>query len=161
MITAKQIIKFHEEYFGTKNVSGRDVVIYKNPTLSDLTQIKSREVRFIANNKTHEVFIWDANLAIHMNIWQTVTSVSLMTSDHYPNYLSGIAQISGGSLKITGWDMFKDFSKVFPSNRKTMPVSVQYFTTVFSYNWSWLDKYFKNGSTFIDACKIQFYGLLK
>ena len=70
MITSKHIIEISERYVDTKNFSGTEVVFYVNPTLSDYAKLYKTGpyIRFIVNNKTKEVYVWDGYLVTHGSV---------------------------------------------------------------------------------------------
>jgi len=74
MITAKRILKIYESWLKTVSVFGDHVDIYENPGSSDLAKLnkesrrKLKNFRFIADDKNHKFYLWDANYAVHDEI---------------------------------------------------------------------------------------------
>jgi hypothetical protein len=104
MITSKQLLKQIEQYSDTKNVSGHAVIIFENPTSSDILEISKttksspKEVRFIADAKTRKVYVWDAYLAIHREI---LKQINVKYSAMAPPYsMIGEATINGNKLNF-------------------------------------------------------------
>ena len=161
MITSKQILKLAEDYEDRKNIYGKDVLIFKNPTSSDIKEIKSQhfttEVRFIADAKSRLVYVWDANLAIHAPILKALKYPEGSIGNS-PYLLESLANIVGTKLELTSSqadDMF-----YFPSFwvNKRNPISQKLLTQLLEYNWTFADRYISNFSSYVDkfrrSCEI-------
>lgn len=102
MVTAKQIITFHEEFFSTYNILNREVDVLKNPSISEINQcwIKasgkydylSPEIRFIFDIRHKQVYAWISGLAIHNNVLEKLKFTSNWLS---LDYVTGVARYNG------------------------------------------------------------------
>jgi hypothetical protein len=111
-----------DNYFTTRNVCGNDVVIYNNPTYRELSSIAindTKEIRFLANALTQDIYAWNAFFAIHSDI---VKAVNLDKERKKLYVLHGHATVLDGITKVTS---------IMPNGIKWNKL----------YAWSWLDKY--------------------
>ena len=102
MITAKQILKIYESWLKSTSVFGKTVHIYENPDSSDLIKLSKESVlkkfRFIADDKEHKIYVWDAELAAHSDILGTL---HLRIDPGERSHISlGSCKMSGGKLVI-------------------------------------------------------------
>jgi hypothetical protein len=162
MITSKQITAVLEIYSKSRAVSGEHKVdIYENPTSSDITSIfktareenrKVGEIRFIADAKSKKVYIADSYYIIHYHMYNTLNLMGdFGTYLNYPNLFDGIAVLYNGKITMNGWDRF---SLQIP--RINIPETRNWFDKLFSYDWSFADRYINGCSKFIDYKKKQF-----
>ena len=152
LIKARDIVGLSEKYFDARQVRASYVPIYLNPTHSELIEAcskGSKRVRFTANAKNQSVYVWDAIKAIHYDIVQLLGRDYL---DVYPNIIGGLADVQPRAVMV-GWDNFHHVMDVIPSSNRAN--AVEFLTKVFSYNWSWLDKYFL-ATDYINKRKLEF-----
>jgi hypothetical protein len=161
MITSKQIINQLEQYSDTKNVAGHPVIIYENPTSSDILEISKstksspKEVRFIADPDTHKIYIWDAYLAIHRDI---LKQIGLKPSSWEVPILFGEATISGTTLIYKYSDSMKMWVEMVtgpvpvsarPQDINHEPRKDNWLVKYVNSDWSWADRYINGLSNFM------------
>ena len=161
MITSRQILNQIEQYSDTKNVSGHAVVIYENPTSSDVLEISKstksspKEVRFIANPDTHKIYIWDAYLAIHRDI---LKQTGLKPSSWDVPILFGEASITGNSLTFKHSDAMKMWISMVtgpvpvsarPQDISHIPRKDNWLVKYVNADWSWADRSINGLNTFM------------
>lgn len=153
MIKASNIKQLCEEYASVRRIRGQAVEIYVNPTLDELKIIASKKrnrIRFTANVLEKKVYVWDAMLAIHYDVLPVLGNDYL---DTRPNIIGGVVELNGNSAVMIGWDNFYHLMDVIESsNRENV---IQFLTKLFSYDWTWMDKYFKS-SEYIGAREEEF-----
>ena len=149
MITSKQIIEISEEYNTRKNISGKDVVVYKNPTVDDLKEIQKLsvlqdmpEVRFVINRNDKGVYIWDSYLANHDQVYG-VLHLDWFHRDTDLNILFGHAYIKGNRLVPSSSDLRGMFYYVISwiYSKKDFEQNSKRLETFFGYDWSFADRY--------------------
>lgn len=166
MITSKQILHIIETYIKSKKVFNLQVDIYENPTSSDITSMiktareevrKFDRVRFIADNNSKKVYVADSYNIIHDHMYTALgMTPNSFFNLSYPNLLDGTATLSSGSFVMTNWDRFG-----MQINKIDLLDTRLWFEKVFSYNWSWVDRYIKGCSKFVEQKKIKFEDKLK
>lgn len=141
MITSQNINYLCEEYFHMKRIRSHAVDVYVNPTLDEIKSVASKKrnrIRFTANVLEKKLFIWDAMLAIHYDVLPILGSDYIDTK---PNILGGIVELHGNTAVMIGWDNFYHLMDVLnSSNRSNVE---QFLLKLFSYDWTWLEKYFQ------------------
>jgi hypothetical protein len=134
MITSNQIISIHEKWFKSLHRDYNNALfdIYVNPSSSDYSEIYKANkrsgnprIRFLADNNTKMVYVWDAFLAIHPDVAKKLGITSNLYGCSDPNIITGEATVSGGKSNIL---------TVCPTNPKIIK-------DVSKINWSWLDSY--------------------
>lgn len=163
MITAKKMFELLEEYFTSKNILGKNVEVYKNPTLTDVKELNAVIVRFIADNRNRTVYIWDGYLAIHSYLWDVITGHPISSRTNCPYLFPGIALVNRNKLTISQWDEFDNFKKYYSksSKRERVNKGTSFFPEFFSIDWSWVDKYISGTSSFIQTRKNEFNNIIK
>ena len=139
-----------EEYDNTFNVKGKPVIVFVNPTGSELKSLKCEEFRFTADPVSKKVYVWNGELALHEDINRKLNLGSRK------DLLVGEALLRGSSLVMYTSDEI-DVSVtpsfyIFKDNIK----SQQTMTTLFSINWSWLEKYILDSSKYIEGRRLEF-----
>ena len=161
MITSKQIIKFCEEYSARKNISGKDVVVYKNPTVDDLKEIQKTsvlqdmpEVRFVINNGDNCVYIWDAYLANHDQVYD-ILHLDWFHRDSDINILFGHAFIKGNKLVPDSSDLRGMFYYVISwiYSKKDILGCNKKLEEFFKLDWSFADKYIVGFNKYLKQIK--------
>jgi hypothetical protein len=158
LLTAKKISEISEEYFSAKRVRANFVEVYVNPTQSEIISACSKDskrIRFTANAKNQKVFIWNAMNAIHYDM---LPMLGQEYTDVYPNIIGGLAEVQGGKTVMVGWDNFHHIMDVMSSSSRSN--AIEFLTKLFSYNWSWLDKYFQ-ATNYINKRKLEFENYLQ
>jgi hypothetical protein len=145
MITSKQIVDLTEEYFTSKNVSGHNVLIFKNPSYDDIRELKGTptfQVRFIADELTKTFYIWDANLAIHYPIIAHLGYNINACKGNTGTALMSQAMIQGDKLVLTHTqidDMFY-FPSLWMFKRQDANAT-QMLNQLLACDWRFVDKY--------------------
>ena len=161
MITSKHIIVILEEYATRKNISGRDVVIYKNPTVTDLKEIQKLsvlqdmpEVRFVINRNDKGVYIWDSYLANHDQVYG-VLHLDWFHRDTDLNVLFGHAYIKGNRLVPSSSDLRGMFYYVISwiYSKKDSEQNSKKLETFFGYDWSFADRYIVGFNSYLKQVK--------
>ena len=151
MITAKNILNTCEEWVSLPKVRGSIVNIYENPGSSDYKELNKNitrgVVRFIADAKSKKVFVWDAYLAIHVEVANKLNSEGKISGSTYRNsLLLGEANLSGGGAKMTDSDVFghvNDLMKIVKA-KKPLGYLKEYFDKyeeIFKTDWSFVSRY--------------------
>lgn len=131
MITAKRVLKLSEEWFKQlkRDYNNAPFDVYVNPGSSDFIDIykkdKRTRIRFLADNKTKKVYVWDAFLAIHPYVAKELGISFNLYSCHDPNIITGEANISGSHASVL---------TVYPTNPNLIK-------DVAKINWLWLNGY--------------------
>lgn len=151
MITSNNIIDILEEYFDTRRIGGKAVVIYKNPISDDVKEFPTDFIRFLADSKTKTVYAWDGYSAIHIEVWpKTLGNITPSKVKNFPNIIPGKAMREGTRLTMVGWDgvenYIREYNRLAPKLRGEFK---DYFQQLFSYNWSWLDNYVIGANKYI------------
>jgi hypothetical protein len=137
VITSKHIIGICEKWAISlkRDYNNAPFDIFVNPSSSDYSEIykndKRDKVRYIANNHTKEIFVWDAFLAIHPDVAKKLGISSNLYSCNDPNIVTGEAKFSGG--RATALTAYPTDPKIIKDTLKV--------------NWSWTDRYVGNVKT--------------
>ena len=150
LITSKQIIKFCEEYCDTINVNNVAVVVIKNPTKSEYIKPSLRDIRFLADNDTKDIYIWDAYYAAHEQVMNQLGFHGLR-SEH--NIYNGEAEGDGVSLPRAKKDATVEM--YLRSDIGTLKMKLKFLKKVFSIDWGWVDKYIVGASNYIKQCEFR------
>jgi hypothetical protein len=149
MITSKQIVKLSEDYFDTKNVNGHPLLIYINPSLKEVIESSTfskkmlhyNEIRFVADNKKQQVFVWDSGLCYHAKVRASLG----YSEDFQKTYLllNGVASVKGSSVIMSRMDNFTSlYNAAASSGSKTeRKAAYGYMERLLSEPWTWLNKY--------------------
>jgi len=132
MITSKQILKVCELWVKSIKVWKDEISIYENPGSSDFIKMyktsKSRDYRYIADANHQNVFVWDANGALHSNVQ---SKMNLFSSNRQePNLYLGYCKLDWGRMVS---DNVGDYCYTSPKLK-----------------WNWLEKYIKGSSSLIE-----------
>ena len=169
MITSKRIIEISEEYNTRKNISGKDVVVYKNPTVDDLKEIQKLsvlqdmpEVRFVINRNDKGVYIWDSYLANHDQVYG-VLHLDWFHRDTDLNILFGHAYIKGNRLVPSSSDLRGIFYYVIGwiYSKKDVEQNSKKLDTFFSYDWSFADRYIVGFNSYLKQVKSEWLSQVK
>ena len=179
MITSKQVIKLSEDWF--KDVKNGNITasIFVNPGSSDIRDIYKNAVsanraghptiRFIADAKTHKVYVWDAYYAYHDDV---ATELGYVKPNEYldepPFVYDGYGKIVNG--KIVGNDTHGTTSNIdsllnsietnhYLSDRQ-IKERIDILSPIFTYNWSFIDRYISGFTKFIQDRQQRFFILL-
>jgi hypothetical protein len=124
MITSKQIIKLSEEYLKTVKYKYNNrtvpVKIYENPTSQDFVDLnndarsgeakKLEMIRFIVDDDTKNIYMWDGYYATHYDIARSVLGDKRIND---PGIICGIAN---SARQINNVNAIR-FTKSDPKNR--------------------------------------------
>jgi hypothetical protein len=128
MIKATQIL---EEYHALHKSGDEGFPIFINPDQSELKECGD-EVRFIADAEHKKVYAWDAFATIHNTIKN-----QLYLKDFSPSMFWGLASKQGNRYILVTSDEFNNKVKLY---RRDM-LCQQFVDDVFTYDWSWVNKY--------------------
>jgi hypothetical protein len=108
----KRAFFMNEEYFGRfkGDYSGKKFTVFKNPTSKEIRETAeiSGSIRFIADAKTKDIYIWNAMGGIHIDVWDEDRDVN--KGRHYEDavldleVLWGVCKIRGGKMVMTDSD---------------------------------------------------------
>jgi hypothetical protein len=176
VITSKQIINISEEWDRTVKNGSLTADVYLNPTSTDLKEIykkmasnnPKKEIRFIADAKDKKVYVWDASLAPHSYVSHSLGFDTSKWLDEPPFVFDGFGYLKNGYINPTFTHgtaknisdlRLSEFTKSrTPSYHNSMIKEVEDF---YNCNWSFIDKYIPNCSSFIDRKKREFLIWLK
>lgn len=145
MITSKRILQLVEDYFDSKNVAGQLVTVFENPAKSEFRELEreSRKsgggniLRFIADGNSKKMYVWDAYNARHVDVRKMLNLPP--NFEDTPSILDGYLEVSGGSAKMFAWEDIQFYLAMY-KNKKSKKLD-SYFSKVFMYRWTWMDKY--------------------
>ena len=157
IIRAHDIIKISEEWYQAKSVRSNYIDVFINPSATEIRKVASKDskrIRFTADARIpQKVFVWDAMKAIHYEMLSVVGSDRI---DSYPYIIGGVAEVQGSSVVMVGWDhSFHVMNLLQSSSRGNV---IEFLTKLFSYDWTWLNKYFK-ATDYINKRKSEFQKL--
>ena len=145
-----------EEYFTVGKVKGNLVTIYKNPTSDDIKEIvkttdKSNrpiQVRFFADWKNKNFYIWDGYIAIHKEIFK----LNLLSVPYSADFtFIGVAEVKNNTLEFLSSDSIKEFiNMVLLSDTPKKKKIDNWLVKFFKLNWSWSYKYMTKFENFIE-----------
>ncbi len=102
-----------ERYLGMFGIMNKTMV-YKNPTLGDLRNMKSegvKDIRFIVHLPTKSVYIWNAYDTIHYKVQNDLVEKGEVTSDklkmceyNHPDWVCGQGRIGLGKIEYSSRD---------------------------------------------------------
>ena len=144
MITSKQIFAVFEKYLTNKRVNtfrgDRELVIYENPTTSELQDIKrlgnkdhgdTPYIRFIADARPpQKIWVWDAYNGEHLTA-RSLIGLPSTYSAQTPWLLYGCCDSRGSKMILDDWDNKPSYSYN----------NLKFYDKFFTYNWNFLDKY--------------------
>ena len=139
MITSKQILHLFEKYSDTFKIYNSPVEIFVNPTISELKSLKCGRVRFIADPKSQEVYVWDAMQSAHYMV-----AGKIQKEEDGGNFW-GVATIESNSMVMIGSDSVEMSTKGSSPSFNSIKLE-----RIFSYKWKWLDKYVKGASAYLE-----------
>ena len=112
----------NEKYFGRCNIRKHSFGIFVNPSNKEMKDIDSEELRFTADSKTKKVYVWDANEAIHNDVWDEASSSIWDSGKFY-----GISESINYNRVINTWaNMYKHKTGV-SANKITMNCLEEHF----------------------------------
>ncbi|MGO8878317.1 MAG: hypothetical protein ACLPVO_11930 [Desulfomonilaceae bacterium] len=112
--------------------NGKTFNVWTNPSLSELTEMGS-SVRFTADNKTRNVYVWEFNSGHHCNV-----SVGLKLDDPFDSldFLKGhAAKNDNGTYEMVGSDFLQSFVGRLAGKEKV------FLTNLSNQEWDWVDDY--------------------
>ncbi|MGO9739204.1 MAG: hypothetical protein ACLPVO_17500 [Desulfomonilaceae bacterium] len=108
--------------------------VWTNPSVSQLEEIGSL-VRFTADNKTRNVYVWEFNSGRHGNV-----SVGLKLDDPFNSldFLKGHAgKNDKGTYQMVGSDFLQSFVGRLAGKEKV------FLSNLLNQEWDWVDSYIK------------------
>jgi hypothetical protein len=136
MITSKQILEIFSK---TLDVMGGYTDIFVNPSSSDYAEIykesKYHWVKFIADNKTKVVYVWNADKGIHREIVTKLNLVNRMKDD---DILAGDAGLSNGKATMQDSDLLTSLFEGAKRGNKDSEASLKMLLSI---NWNWVENY--------------------
>ncbi|MGO8880136.1 MAG: hypothetical protein ACLPVO_06605 [Desulfomonilaceae bacterium] len=108
--------------------------VYTNPSFSELSRIGSL-VRFTADNKTKNVYVWDFNLGHHGDV-----SIGLKLEDTFDSldFLKGAAEKQDNeTYEMVGSDFLQSFVGKLINKEKI------FLSNLLNQNWNWVNDYIK------------------
>jgi hypothetical protein len=140
-----ELFLINEEFFMGKKIMApwmskeKYVEIFINPTKSEIKKIpkKDNEVRFIADSKKKNVYVWDGYSAIHDQVWKVLKNELKDNRKLEDRTLLMGGAINGKFEANVDWEGFThcDYDDVFYENGDY---------------WRWLEKYFPGVNEFAD-----------
>ena len=144
MITSKQIIKLSEEYVAYMGTSWSITPIYKNPTVAEVSELyknsKSKDVRFILDNNTKTVYMWDANTIFHTHVADNLhLNIGLPFS--FSGLLPGTGPLKAGKSIMESSDLL--VGVIDDASKHKTPDNYNYklLQLIIKINWSWANRY--------------------
>jgi hypothetical protein len=129
VITAHQILEKYAALYRIPR-SEESVPVFKNPDRREMWECgKNEYIRFLANAKTQEIYVWDGTRATHHTIITQVLKKSFYPLEE--GEIIGEAQQKGGPRWEVDWEDVK-------YNFKT---SGDLFKIFQKYDWSWINQY--------------------
>ena len=129
MIRAKDIL---EEYSASLQTPRGYCEIFLNPDRSELQQIPSKILRFIADDNHKKIYVWDANIALHTDV---IRKVGVSFRDDGVFY---------GELKKQG-SSYVFMEELKPEEMKNVflfqPQLSVWWKDVLNRDWTWTRKY--------------------
>ncbi len=114
------------------SANGRTFKLWTNPSLSDLPKIGPL-VRFTADNKTRNVYVWDFSSGHHGNV---STGLGLQDPYNSLDFLRGhAAQKDDGAYEMIGSDFLQSFLGRLTGKDKV------FLTNLLNQQWDWVDSY--------------------
>lgn len=100
-VSDKILIQFDEFFGGSFQNYGQDVKYWINPSIPEmekaLKESSGEELRFVADNKTKKLYVWNAYQAIHAEVAKVVFD-KLYSDRNYGRYLKGVIAKEGSDL---------------------------------------------------------------
>lgn len=123
---SKHLIKALGTYYKTIRIHNKDVEVFVDPSRKEMLELINqnlfKEFRFIADDVTKKVYIWDAE-TLHDAMYQELKSELRGKTLRDRSLLKGIAGLEDGKIAVT--HIFAPYKK---------PPVTQ--------NWEWLNHYF-------------------
>ena len=149
MIIAKEIINLCEEYFDIIKLDNIVVTVIKNPTTSEYTKYHLKEIRFLADNNTKDIYVWDAYYAAHSQVMDHLGFTDIRSGHIY----TGEAEGSGSGLpKIKGIATVEMYLRL---DIGTLKMNLKFLKKLFSVDWGWVDKYIVGASNYLKQCELR------
>ena len=149
MITSKHVIKLCEEYFDIIKLDNVTVTVIKNPTANEYIKYNLKEIRFLADNKTKDIYVWNAYYAAHSQVMNRLGFTDIRSGYIY----TGEAEGSGSGLpKIKGIATVEMYLRL---DIGTLKMNLKFLRKLFSVDWEWVDKYIVGASSYIKQCELR------
>ena len=175
MITSRHIMKIGEQWFSDVKNGNITASVYVNPGSSDIREIYKvaassnkpgqPAIRFIADAKSKKVYVWDAYYAYHDDVSNLLGyNKPNEYLDEPPFVYDGYGKIVNGA--IIGNDKHGTTQNIdlilssLNNNRylsdRQVKERIDILRPIFSYDWSFIDKYISGFSQLIQKRKQDF-----
>ena len=187
MITSKYIIELLEDWSKSAKVRGESVDIYENPGSTDIKEIlksvkgkSSNLVRFIADAKPpQKVYVVAGYYAIHDDMRKALGRGSINSEwKKIPYIIGGEGHIVNGQIILSPpekysegesidrlTDMISFLGQLGPksitNSKDFIDINKPFIESIFSYDWSFVDKYISGFKEFLDSEKKEFSNFVK
>jgi hypothetical protein len=114
------------------SANAKSFQVYRNPSSSELLQI-SPIVRFTADNKAKNIYVWNFNSGHHADV-----SIGLKLNDPFDSiyFLKGHAERNDvGGYEMFGSDFLQSFLGRLTGKEKT------FLRNLLNQDWGWVDDY--------------------
>jgi hypothetical protein len=142
VITSNQILEEIACYVNTPkqfSTIGGKAIVYENPSSTDFKDLykasQYKKARFIIENNSKKVYVWDADLALHDHVAKQLGMLSLMDSSRFQGVIIGFGSMQSGKVIMTGSDSLDDMLRIFDKNDKL------FLRNLVNINWSWAYRY--------------------
>jgi len=105
-----RLTNYLSELWMTNKINKEKFEVLKNPSVKEMRELvkseKLKEVRFISDNKTKNIYVWYVNLAIHSEIYEKI--YGKLNYDSIINdgvFIFGLAELKGGKFTMSSSDL--------------------------------------------------------
>jgi hypothetical protein len=172
LITSKQIITVGEEWNKYFKSGKYSTDIYLNPTSSDMKELYSKidssinpkkEVRFIADARKHDVYVWDAGFANHSDVGKSYGFHRQTFFDEPPYVFDGFGLLSRGKIVGefyggTAVNLIQALGFLVVKQKGSLQSDalIKEIRPFFKYDWTFIDRYVSGISQKIEQQKVIF-----
>ena len=142
MITAKQILEDIACYATSPPTLFKNkgkAPVYSNPTSTDFKDMykvsQYKKARFIIDNNSKKVYVWDADLALHEYVAKQLGILTLMDTVKFQGVIIGFGNMQSGKVIMSGSDCLVVMLRLFDKNDKL------FLRNLVNINWKWAYKY--------------------
>jgi hypothetical protein len=136
---ADQIIIMLEEYFTRMKLfkTGTDSVeIFVNPSNREIQKDLGNEVKFVADLKTKEIYVWAEYGPLHQSFWQEKMHRNLYSDVLSKKAILGYADKISGKLVMSGFDGAHFMEELFVKVLATTDAIDSFIKSL-----SWINRY--------------------
>lgn len=169
MITSKLILNLSEDYVTSKRVNGGTLVVYENPGSSDIlsalkdSREKSEDIRFIADFPSKKLYIFNGMIAIHDDALRLLGMGSESYNYNNPTRLLGDAIYGSGMAMVYRSVAIESKLDIIKGSHNSFEIdsAKKYLEDILNKNWTWVDRYVRYTTYYINNKKKEFLDLLK